>query len=173
MKKSKRLNWKQIFVHFLGMFLIALAFQSFAYLTNLDFSELIRNSSNAERELLKQKNEATAINDLYFSIEISRTIGFIVGFAISLIVSSKRRWHMANSMIALVIILLLGFADLLGWTFEKSVFMFPVSFLPGASYYIVAGCILLSLGILLLLLKGPIELKSHRRMSERELPVNG
>ncbi len=161
MKQSKRLNWKQILVHFFGMLFLALAFQSFAYLTNLDLSESIRNSNSAGRELIKQEANATTLNDLYFSIEMARLIGFALGFAISLIVSSMRRWYWMNSAISLCIILLLGFTDLLGWSFKQSVFLLPATFLPGASYYVVIGCLLLALAIFLLLLKRPIDIKSH------------
>ena len=146
------------------MLFFALAFQSFAYLTNFELAELIRNSSDEERDIIRQQAGATSLNDLYFTIEISRAIGFFVGFLFSIIISRMRNWYWVNSAISFFIILLLGFADLLGWSFRKSVFLLPADFLPGKTYYIVIGLVLLAIGIFLFLLRKPIEMKHERRM---------
>jgi len=165
MTKSKDLNWRQIFFHFLGMLFFALAFQSFAYLTNLQLAESIRHSSAAEREIIRQQAGATTLNDLYFSIEIARTIGFVLGFVFSLVISALRKWYWVNSAVSLIIILLLGFTDMLGWSFKVSMFMFSVRFLPGSSYYIVIGILCLVVGIILFLLKRPIENERDHRLT--------
>jgi len=162
MTKSKKINWKQVFVHFLGMLFFALAFQSFAYLTNLNLSELIRHSNNAEREIIRQEAGATTLNDLYFSIELARTIGFVLGFLVSILISRIRNWYWVNSTLSLIMILLLGFAGLLGWSSTNFLLLFPFRFLSGSSYYILIGIVLLAIGIILLLIKQPIELKDAR-----------
>jgi len=162
MRKRKNLNWKQIVFHLLGMLFFALAFQHFAYLTNLNLSELIRLSGSVER--VSTSNEATpsTLTELWISIEFGRTIGSVLGLVLSLIISARRKWYWINSVISFLIILLLGF-----WIFKNSAFLFPVSFLPGASYYIVIGCLFLAIGVLFLLLKRPVEMKKDRSIRER------
>lgn len=155
----KRLNSKHILVHLVALWLFAFAFQTYAYLTDPDLSELLRHSNNSKKALIDQNYGVVSLTSLNLSIGFLHTFGLITGFIISIIVSIKRKLFWINSLIAFIIIVISGYLNLLGWNYLKNIFLLPGEAFAGRWYYLINGSTMLLIGLILLLIKRPMEPK--------------
>lgn len=147
---EKRINLKLIVIHSIALWMFAFSFQTFGYLSNVDLSEFIRHSPSEKTNLTIPAYDAGAIYSLQLTIEICKTLGIVVGFVLSLIISRKRNWYWLNSLLAFILMMLLRFFDLLGWSYLKNLFLFPSQIGTGFWYYFINGLVMLTIGIILL-----------------------
>jgi p-aminobenzoyl-glutamate transporter AbgT len=155
----KKLNWKHILLHFIALWFFAFAFQTFAFLSDLNLSELLRHTDNAQKAIIDRNYDIVALTNLNLTIALSNSIGLLTGFVISIIVSIKRKWPWINSLIVFIVIFSLGYLNLLGWEYLKNIFLLPGEALEGSWYYLLNGSMMLLTGLVLLIIKKPIEPK--------------
>lgn len=81
---------------------------------------------------------------------ISKFIGLLTAFIISLSISIYRKWFWLNSVLVLIIAIIFFKLDFLFWDYLKVVFRFIGGFMPNIILdFLVDGLIMLSLGSLI------------------------
>ena len=82
-----KLNWRQIVMHFIATWFFMYSFQTLSFLHNLKLADLTRQSK--ESEIIKSlNNSGISVSEIhYFTlwIHISKTIGILTAFVLSLI----------------------------------------------------------------------------------------
>lgn len=137
-------------IHFVGMWLIAHAFQTYAFLNNVEVAEIVRTSSYINN---KEVMTAMSLSKLNVSIALGYTFGELFSLIISIVICIKRKWFYLNSIIAFVCIFVLSYMDWDAWTYLKQIFLLPGKAFAGTTYYLVNGTVLVAAGIFLLLWK--------------------
>ncbi|HEY4286271.1 MAG TPA: hypothetical protein VGN00_04150 [Puia sp.] len=111
-RNVRRLNWRQILVHFLAAWLLTYASELFGYFRNIPFMEvLMKRDSNFTFQYIKSKNLGTT--DIYsYALFVNEVwlIGLLLAFLISLNLSLKRRWWWGNSLIVIILVYFIKFA---------------------------------------------------------------
>lgn len=153
-----RLNWRQVAIHFIATWFFMYSFQTLAVLYNTNLVEIIRQSGKDSLPNTLNENEIFAADLTYFNMwtGVARTVGLIVAFIISLIISFKRKWFWLNSLIVLIIAFILGWFNLLGWAYFKKIFLMPGKIFDNVILEFLAnGFIILSVGLLTFFLAKP------------------
>ena len=89
--------------------------------------------------------------DFSFTITISQLIGIIIAFTISIIISIKNKWSIANSFIVLMLSFTLNRFDLLGWTYIKD-YLFLGKYISNLKLsFFIMGSFLLIIGLTIFL----------------------
>ena len=113
------------------------------FLNNVEYADAICLSSNEAERLT-----AISLSKINISIGITYTIGEVIGFAMCMMASYSVRGSYINSIIALIVLVLLGLTIGTGWEILKNIFLLPGSLFSGALYYWVNGLMLVLIGIL-------------------------
>jgi len=149
----KKLNWRQIILHFIATTFFIFAFYEFAYLLNIDFYNVIKKSSSLDsenfKELMKQKNwtYGKLISKMYY-LNLFWVVGLFVSFTISLIINKRQKLYWVNSLIVFILAYVLGKNDLLGWNYLKIIFLKPGNIFKNSELYLLTnGFVLLFIGI--------------------------
>jgi len=87
-------------------------------------------------------------------LSLSKPIGALACFLISLAISIKKRWYWINSLIVFLVAFLLQRFHLFGWYYLSGIFLAPGSLFKEYTigYFLVNGLIMLALGMLFLFL---------------------
>jgi hypothetical protein len=98
----KKLNWRQILIHFLAIWLIMYSLKHSSYFIDMRIFKMIIPGNKPD--LLQALKENTVSWDevkTYISLTSSFWFyGLLLGFLISLIISIKRRWYWVNTIIS-------------------------------------------------------------------------
>ncbi len=146
-----RLNWRQILIHFVAAWFFMFAFQTLATLHDIKLVDIFRQSDENNIRNSLEINGTTVSDLLYFNMwnGIGKTVGLLIAFIISLIISIRKKWFWFNSFIVLILLYILSWFELLGWTYLKRIFLKPGYFFENTTFeFLVNGAILLSLGLL-------------------------
>jgi len=153
----RKLNWKHIIANFLGIWFCAHGFQILFYLRNVKLSELIRHSTDVEKDLRShQYFTVIDITDLAVATGFGFIIGVLFAFTLAILISVKRDWFWLNSLLAFFLFLIFNYLHLLRWEFLKKFLFVPGSWTTGTLYYLINGLFLVMIGVLALLLKKPV-----------------
>lgn len=141
-----KLNWRQIVIHAVDIYLLMYAFTT---LTCLKSAALIDELYSSEK-ILPKKNFSTHdwkvfITWSYYGAAIGAFVGFIIGVFISI----KHKWFWVNTLIAYVVIYALYRFNLTGWAYLRIIFL-PLSYLFSSTTVklLVNGSLLLAVGLL-------------------------
>ncbi|WP_460554679.1 hypothetical protein [Ferruginibacter profundus] len=146
-----KLNWRQVLIHFIAAWFFMYSFHTLAVLHNTNLIDILRHSDKGDLTNALSKNQVSSIEVSYFVVwtSIGNTLGFLVAFIISLIISIKRKWFWFNSIIVFVLVCILSRFELLGWDFLKNIFLTPGEIFGNITLeYLTNGIILLTLGLL-------------------------
>ena len=146
-----RLNWRQIVIHFVACCFFIFGYTTLSYLFDIKIVEIARHANLDFDEAVKN-NKLTASNLTYFVLwtSISGTIGLLVAFLISLIISIKRRWFWVNSLIVFFTIYLLMWVTDFGWSYLRKYFWAPGQLYSNTTTeFIINGILLIGIGLLL------------------------
>ena len=146
-----KLNWRQIVMHFIATWFFMYSFQTLSFLHNLKLADLTRQSK--ESEIIKSlHNSGISVSEIhYFTlwIHISKTIGILTAFVLSLILWIKRKWFWVNSFIVLFFAYGLSWFSSLGWRYLHKIFLTPGEIFKNTLLeFLTNGLILLMLGLL-------------------------
>ena len=145
-KLTKAIHWEQILLYFVAFWLFSHAFQVLACLFDTDTAETVRLAEDPRYCINLHLYDASKIKSLNRVMALGRIVGLIAGFAYTIYLAKKRGGNWVNPTLAFFLALLLGFFNLLGWSFVKNIFLSPGSMFNGVWYYLVDGVILLLLG---------------------------
>ena len=144
--------------YFSGFQSFFFVFQILSYLYNTNLVDTLRNSNGQDTIKVLVNNDTTASDVAYFHFwtGVSGSIGLLVAFILSLIISIRRHWFWVNSLIAFVVTYILYRYDVLGWTYLKRVFWYlGQKFDNSTVEFLFNGIILLIIGLLVFLLRRP------------------
>ena len=140
-----RINWRQVLVHTVAFWFVAYAFETLSYLFHLKIIYAVKSSGN---EMIA---EAATTDDLYLFLvwkSLSGSIGLLTAFLVSIILSIKRRWFWLNSLLSFILTILLFRVHV--WDYTKRLFYYPGRlFSDSLVEFLINGCLLLLIGILL------------------------
>jgi hypothetical protein len=151
----RKINFLQIILHFIATWLLVYSFSAFSCLSSLRLLELIRLNGieNVTHNSEKYGITTVEIWRFTFMIAISRTVGIVIAFAISVIISIRRKWSLLNCIVVLLLSLLSSRFNFLDSLLKKIVS--PINFISNLSVqYISIGMLFLIAGTLLFFLKG-------------------
>ena len=150
-KFLRRLNWRQVAIHFIATWFFMYSFQTLAALHNTDLIDIVRQSSQEDITKALSESTTSAYQLVYFNLwtGIGNTVGLLVAFIISLSLSIRRKWFWFNSFIVLLVAYVLSWFGLLGWTYLKIIFLTPGEIFSNTTLqFLTNGILLLSLGLL-------------------------
>ena len=142
----RAIHWDQIILYFVAFWLCSHAFQVLAALFDIQAAEAVRFQGDASSGIDIHQIDAGRLVSLNVALNLGNTIGVFVGFGYSIYLAKLRGGNWINPTIAFVLVMVLGFLHLLGWSLVKNIFLSPGSIFNGAMYYVVDGVILLLLG---------------------------
>lgn len=148
-----KINYLQIFIHFIATCFFIFSFRVYSDIYN--FKILMLFSENGVQNVMRNtdKYEITLsdIWDFSFTITISQLIGIFIAFIISIIISIKNKWSIANSFIVLMLSFTLNRFDLLGWTYIKD-YLFLGKYISNLKLsFFIMGSFLLIIGLIIFL----------------------
>ena len=146
-----RLNWRHVAIHFIATWFFMYSFQTLAVLHDINLVDIFRQSGKDSLMNAMKENKISGSDLTYFTVwtSLANTIGLLVAFGISLTISIKRKWFWFNSFLVLVVVLILGRFDLLGWKYLKEIFLKPGEIFSTTTLeFLVNGLIILTLGLL-------------------------
>jgi hypothetical protein len=154
----RRLNWRQILLHYIVFCLFIYAFQTISPVFDPSLLELIRRSHGhpTDQAFIDTDIQASDLVKFATFINVSGLVGLLVAFVISLIISIKRHWFWLNAVIALVMTYLFYVFDLLGLTYVKKIAWFLAEKFENATLaFLVSGIFLMIIGLSIFFLKRP------------------
>ena len=147
-----RLNWQQILIHLLAIWLFSAAFETFFYLSDPHFLEKIVNAKQQGLDIsdIIKEDKTFAFGDFYYYSAVGLFTGFLIGFIISLAISIRGKGFWLNSLLSAISFFLLNRLGLDSSYFLKSIFLFPGIIIQKniVLTIIINAFILLGLGIL-------------------------
>ncbi|RZM30338.1 MAG: hypothetical protein EOO88_01225 [Pedobacter sp.] len=149
----KFFNWKALLLLSISMWLIGLAFYTYALLTNLPLVTVMADSSQEQLEYAFSKGSYTIsdLNWFVFTIDIYRIVGCLIAFIVFLILG-RSRWHWINSLTVLLALYLVGWLKLSVFDFFRNIFWSTADFVNSRGLQIfIEASILLILGVVSLL----------------------
>jgi hypothetical protein len=148
----KGVNWRQIVIHYVAIWLFSLAFEAFSYLLDTEFlSQLIlAKQKHIKVKTLLEGQSGEKFTNIFYHSAIGYFSGLMLGLIISIIISIRRRWFWLNSLLALSVIFILGQLGIINSYFLRAVFLFPgiilqdisLTVIINASILLLLGCIL-------------------------------
>lgn len=151
MKKIlKRLNWKLILFHFIATWLFIHSFYILSYLHDIEFTEFIMKNRNEIPVFDEIPFDTKRMGNFFMITGVSKFIGLLIAFIISLSISIYRKWFWLNSVLVLLITYTLFRLDFLLWDYLKVIFRFIGGFMPNVILdFLVDGLVMLFLGLLI------------------------
>jgi len=163
-----KINWRQIFIHFVAFWFFIHAFQTLSYLYDTKMVDTVSQSNGQDTIKNLDDNGTTASDLTYFVLwtSVSGFIGLLFAFIVSLTISIKRHWFWINSLIAFILTYILYRFDLLGWTYLKQFFWYVgQQFTNSTIEFLVNGIILLTIGFLIFLLRRPNQFIENKKLT--------
>ena len=88
----KRLNYKLILLHFIATWIFIHSFYILSYLHDIEFTEFIMKNRNQVSDFDKIPFDTKRMSDFFMITGVSKFIGLLVAFIISLSISIYRKW---------------------------------------------------------------------------------
>jgi hypothetical protein len=155
----KRLNWKLILIHFIATWLLIHSFYILSYLHDIEFTEFIMKNRSQVPDFDEIPFDTKRMSDFFMITGVSKFIGLLVAFIISLSISIYRKWFWLNSVLVLLITYTLFRLDFLLWDYLKVIFRFIGGFMPNIILdFLVDGLVMLFLGLLIFFVKKSTQL---------------
>jgi hypothetical protein len=154
----EKINWRQIIVHFVACWFFIHAFQTLSFLYDTKLVDTIRQSNGqlTSEAFVEKKFDASDLTYFWLWTSVSGFVGLLVAFIISLIISFKRNWLWANTLLAFILAFILYHFHLLGWGYLRQFFWyFGQRFNNSTIEFLLNGSILLTIGTLIFFLRGP------------------
>lgn len=146
----KRLNWKLILLHFVATWLFIHSFYILSYLHDIEFTEFIMKNRNEIPVFDEIPFDTKRMGNFFMITGVSKFIGLLIAFIISLSISIYRKWFWLNSVLVLLITYTLFRLDFLLWDYLKVIFRFIGGFMPNVILdFLVDGLVMLFLGLLI------------------------
>ena len=146
----KRLNWKLILLHFVATWFFIHSFYILSYLHDIEFTEFIMKNRNEIPVFDEIPFDTKRMSDFFMITGVSKFIGLLIAFIISLSISIYRKWFWLNSVLVLLITYTLFRLDFLLWDYLKVIFRFIGGFMPNVILdFLVDGLVMLFLGLLI------------------------
>jgi hypothetical protein len=145
-----RINWRQLLIHFIATWFFIHSFHTLSYLSNTRLVEIYRGANEGTEMIALFNNGITTTDlvDFFIWTTCSGSIGLLVAFVLSLILSIRKHWFWFNSLIVLLVIYLLQWFTSLGWPYVRKVFLFKGATTHKITWeFIINGSILLALGL--------------------------
>jgi hypothetical protein len=144
-----KLNWRLIAVHVIASWLFMHGFMILSYLHNIPVYEELQHAFDENRY---PAVDVTELSSFPVWLYVTRTLGAVAAFGISLAIAYKRKWYLLNSILVFILIDILSWLNLLGWEYLKEIFlMMGQPFKNTSVRFSINGLVLLSLGLLLFL----------------------
>jgi hypothetical protein len=145
-----RINWRLILVHYVAIWFFLKSFQTFGYLYNTDLVNIYLNEPDGKWQQALSKLSAVETVNIILYPAIAASIGMLVGFIMSLILSICKKWFWVNSLLAFALVYLLSWLHLLDISIIRVILLFPGRFINNATHLIIFnGSILIFFGLLL------------------------
>ena len=155
----KRLNWKLILLHFVATWLFIHSFYILSYLHDIEFTEFIMKNKNETPVFEEIPFDTKRMSNFFMITGVSKFIGLLVAFIISLSISIYKKWFWLNSVLVLIIAFVFFKLDLLFWDYLKIIFRFIGGFMPNIILdFLVDGSVMLFLGLLVFFSKKSTQL---------------
>ncbi len=144
-----KLNTRQLIIHFIASWFFVYAFRTAANL--YDHSFLLAENLDVMRLIFKER-----YNTDMFIVTQCGILGLLISYVIAWVISLKRNWFWANSVIIFLGVFLLYNYNLLGWATLRYLALAPGQIFGSSSVLavIVDFIILLSIGCYLFFRKG-------------------
>ena len=97
----KRLNWKLILLHFVATWLFIHSFYILSYLHDIEFTEFIMKNKNETPVFEEIPFDTKRMSNFFMITGVSKFIGLLVAFIISLSISIYKKWFCATLIIIL------------------------------------------------------------------------
>jgi hypothetical protein len=162
-----KLNWRLILIHLCACWFFIYSFQVLVYLHDYNFvSIILKYPKNPEKWPFDAHR---FYNDILW-LGLSKYIGLLTGFLISLAICIKRHWFWLNSLIVFLVAFLLSRFYLFGWRYLKHIFLAPGSLFKENSfrYFLVNGLIMLIIGLVLFFLSYWAKFMTGNRKANNE-----
>lgn len=160
----KRLNWKLILVHFFATWLFIHSFYILSYLHDIEFTEFIMKNRNQTPVFDEIPFGTKRMSNFFMVTGISKFIGLLIAFIISLSISAYRKWFWLNSVLVLLITYTFFRLDFLLWDYLKVIFRFIGGFMPNITLdFLVDGLVMLLLGLLVFFSKKLTQLINSKK----------
>ena len=160
----KRLNWKLILVHFIATWFFIHSFYILSYLHDIEFTEFIMKNRNHTPVFDEIPFDTKRMSNFFMVTGISKFIGLLVAFMISLSISIYRKWFWLNSVFVLLITYTFFKLDFLQWNYLKVVFRFIGGFMPNITLdVLVDGLVMLLLGLIIFFSKKSSQLINSKK----------
>ena len=153
---KKNINLRQIIIHCIAAWFFILAFKTLFYLNNPKLFYYLNNSKEQDIFNALKQSGFLATDLAIFAVwtSVAGSIGLLVALIFSLMISIKHRWFWLNVIISFVLIFMLDYFNLLGFTYAQSFCWFVGDRFGNITIeLIVNGSILLTIGLLLFFLK--------------------
>ena len=112
------------------------------------------NEPDSNKALTQNGITGSDLVNLLLWTSVSGSIGLLVAFIISILISIKRHWFWINALITFIVTYFLHRLDLLGWLYLKKISWYlGQKFNNSTPAFLLIGTILLSIGLLIFLLK--------------------
>lgn len=158
----KRLNWKLILLHFVATWFFIHSFYILSYLHDIEFTEFIIKNRNEIPVFDEIPFDTKRMGNFFMITGVSKFIGLLVAFIISLGISLYRKWFWLNSVLVLLITYTLFRLDFLLWDYLKVIFRFIGGFMPNVILdFLVDGLVMLFLGLLIFFAKKSTQLINY------------
>ena len=160
----KRLNWKLILLHFVATWFFIHSFYILSYLHDIEFTEFIMKNRNEIPVFDEIPFDTKRMGNFFMITGVSKFIGLLVAFIISLGISLYRKWFWLNSVLVLLITYTLFRLDFLLWDYLKVIFRFIGGFMPNVILdFLVDGLVMLFLGLLIFFAKKSTQLINYEK----------
>jgi hypothetical protein len=166
-----KLNWRLLVLHFIACWFLIYSFLMFSYIHDNElFIDLLNHPKDwMTKGRLLHVDPSRMSNDTLWVI-LSKYIGLLTGFLISLILAIKKHWHWLNSLIVFLISILLLRFHLLGWNYLSQIFTMPGALFKkyGIGYFLINGSVMLAIGLLLFFLKWSVQFIKPVGLSDKQ-----
>ena len=144
----KKINWRQILVHFVGMTFLIFSLEQLSYLFNIDMFETLRKSTSIEDENIKEliQKKGWTFGEFVskmFYLSFYWLLGLFFGLIISMSISIRKKWYWLNSFIAFLLAYFLIKQGILGWNFLKVIFLMPGKIFNNLTLYLATNATIL------------------------------
>ncbi len=152
-----RLNWRQMLLQFLGMWLLMYAFKMLSFLRYPDIVEAYTatNSENFLRTIAAYDLSLSRVRQFGMWVGLADVAGLFCGFILSLATSNRRNWFWLNSFVGFAVLFIFRLVVFsTHWKLLRIIFLFG-EYRPRTNIwmYFVIGTTLLGLGLFALFWK--------------------
>ena len=139
-----KVNWRLLFLYFIASWLFMHSFFILSLLTNTD---LLLASLKGIKDI--GRFDIQEVADYTFVMHLSRPIGALSAFIISIFIAIKRKQSFLLPLLIFIASVVLNKFGLLGWGYLKNLFFLPGDFIKYEVKIIIGAILMLLLAILI------------------------